>query len=144
MTDKITWHISPQTLKTDARANIMKRLIVEACPEVDPRDAGSFALILSCTNGVDFDAATARPALKTFKAALERVRDMDGAALWAFREDMPLQLWYAWISAYNDGQELFDTDPAELPTTALSDEQKAEAAQPDSPLAAPAQNSPAA
>lgn len=144
MTDKITWHISPQTLRTDLRAKALEKAILEACPDAEANDARTFTLILSCTSGVEFDATTARAALHTFKQFVATYQGMSPAEVWAYRMDMPLHLWYAWLSAFNDGQNLFDTDPAELPTSALTEEQRREAETPGSPLISPAPNSSAA
>jgi hypothetical protein len=136
MKDKITWRIIPQTLKTDARAKALERAILEDCPVEEVSRVRTFTLLLSCTKGIEFDTARARPALQSFKQFIEHdAVTMQGAELWNYCEDLHLNLWHAWISGFNDGQELFETDPAELPTSALTDAQKAELAQSDSPLA---------
>lgn len=135
MTDKITWHIVPQSLKTDFHAKSLERGILAECPSADLSEVRTFTLLMSCTTGLEFDAARARSALQEFKLFIEQdVVSMSSAALWERRLNMPLQIWTVWISAFNKGQELFDADPAELPTDVLTEDQKVEAATPGSPL----------
>jgi hypothetical protein len=135
MTDQISWNIAPQTLKTDSQARALERLILADCPGEDVKDVRTFTVMLSCTRGLDFNTTTARAALRTFKQFIEQgIKGMSGEALWEVRQEIPLPLWWAWIKGFNGGQELFDPDPAELPLDALTEDQKAEAETPGSPL----------
>lgn len=136
MKDKITWNIAPQTLKTDAQARALERAILADCPGEDTKDVRAFTVMLSCTRGLEFNTKTARPALQTFKQFIEHgVDGMSGEALWNARQEIWLPVWYAWIGGFNEGQQLFNTDPAEIPDDELTEAQKAELARRDSPLA---------
>lgn len=133
--DKITWHITPQSIKTDIRMKALARAIKLHSPEDHAVYVDRFAFLLSCTTGLDFDMTRARPALRAFKQFVERdAATASGEALWDCCAELPSDLWNAWVEAVNEGQHLFDTDPAELPLSALTDAQRAEAATPGSPL----------
>lgn len=74
-------------------------------------------------------------ALKAWKTLVDGHKQMDAARLWAAWCALPEAIISAWILAYSEAQTVWDRDPAWVPTEALKEAEKVEAANPDSPLA---------
>lgn len=134
---KIRWEIVPQSMAVDLEAIGLERMINEAIPDVPEEQKArlsEFAVIYSSTQCIEIDISTAKPAIRAFYAVWQKHDKMTPEQLWRWRVALPYQVWTAWQAAWNDAQSLFDTDPAELPTDALTLEQKAEAETTGSPL----------
>lgn len=142
MTHKIQWQIVPQSLATEVKAKALERAITEQCQPEDTGDLRTFTVMLSCTKGITFDESGARDWLKDFARFLKTWQRMDAGEVWSYRQELSFTLFGQWITETNDAQNPFGTDPAMLPESALTDEQKVEAATPGSPLTLPAPPSP--
>ena len=138
MTDKIKWHFAERTLFSDRQARLLEKGILDAC-QVDADDTNllsTFVCILTITERVEFPSDKARPSLKDLPAFLAGWPDMSPAAVWEyFNKRVARMVWVDWASAFTREQSLFLADPAELPFDVLTEEQRVEAADPNSPLA---------
>lgn len=134
---RISWNIAPQSLAVDLEASALERAIKTAIPDMPERQAErvqEFSIIYASTQCIEIETKTAKPVIKAFFAAWQKRDKMTPEQLWRWRVALPYSIWGAWQEAWQDSQSLFDTDPAELPTSALTIEQKAEAETTGTPL----------
>lgn len=144
---KTRWHFLEATIFTTRQAKKLNEAIRAAC-QIDPEDDATldnFTAFLPLTEGVDFPADKALPSLKAMPAFLAQWQDMSPADVWEFRvRKISHHVWIDWVENFTKRETLFEADPAELPESELTPEQKAEAALPGSPLTSPEPNSPGA
>jgi hypothetical protein len=136
---EIKWSIDMQSMYTDQHAKDLARSIREMCnvsPDVE-WTIDEYTMLLSTTENIEFDEQQAGRVLKPLQAMqvfLQIWRDEPIERIWEYRQRIPYALMNEWRKAWSAAQNLFLPDPAELPTEALTEAQKVEAATPGSPL----------
>lgn len=147
---QVTFHMRMPTLKSTRMvlktSEVFER--VGILPETNgeyPAKYGhesTFALLVSYTDSITFDLTDdSHQALKEFQAFSKKLSklnledDASVTGLWEARLDIHDQIISAWIAAYDTAHnENIINDPASLPEEALTDEQKEELVDPESPL----------
>jgi protein associated with RNAse G/E len=133
---KITWYISEVTPAVTRKAVNLQKSIRAACT-IEPDEVAmmvNFTYYLAATRAMDYPP-NARQSVRSLADFLSTWEDCAPAEVWQFYLDnIPHKLRNIWDEAFDEAQNLFETDTAELPDIALTDNQKAEAALPGSPL----------
>jgi len=134
---KLTWHISEVTPEVTRKASTLQKAIKAVCA-IETEDNNSltnFSYYLAATRQMDYPAK-ARSAVRNLAVFIDQWQKLDAMEVWRFHQEyLPHNLKQVWDEAFGEAQNLFDLDPVELPDDALTPEQKAEAAEPGSPLA---------
>lgn len=142
---KTIWHIQEGTLHTARKAQALRRAIEAACtvlPEDESRMI-NYTYFLANTTKIE-PPPTARASLRALAAFIPTWEDLAPAQVWEFyQKELSANVVLEWDSEFTKAQNPYDTDPAELPLDALSDEQKVEAATPGTPLTSPGKSLPA-
>jgi hypothetical protein len=135
---KIKWRFAEQTMFTDKQARRLKDAICESC-QVEAGEMAileNFTAFLSVTESVEFPVDKALASLKAMPAFLATWQDMSPSEVWEFRvKKISHPVWINWVNAFTRRDDLFEADESELPEDALTAEQRAQAADPTSPLA---------
>lgn len=127
---RLEWDISSQSIDADTQSDTIERGILatrEEWSEDDRKMVKEFATILSCTDGLKLKRKGGEhKSLPVFVEQVEKwnAKLLSFEELWAWRIKIPYRLYTVWIDAYLANQFLYEVDPAQLPTEALSDEQK--------------------
>jgi hypothetical protein len=136
----LEWDIDPQSLFTDAEAEAIEREILatrEIWKDEDKSMVTEIAYLLSCTRALKVVGAK-QPKPAVFRTITEIINVLTNrpnpADLFTWRLRLPYKVLFAWREAFNEAQDVFSVDPAQLPTSALNEAQKAEAADNKSPL----------
>lgn len=105
--------------------------------EADALD--TFAMVYSCTDDVRFYFdGKERSALVEFKRLWDALGEKPSVRqIEALRRGLPFALMTAWITAFNESQQLFDVPVEQKPLNQMTPEQREEALNPNSPLAEP-------
>ena len=139
---RVTFEISPASLFTDMRQDALKRRFEEELPKMSPEEreqVDQLIFWMSVTDDIQFNFnGREKKGLKFFKDGWERHEAMTTRELLDFWLKLPYEIRTAWITEAGDGQNLIEVDPAQLPTNRLTDAQKDELLDKDSPLAADA------
>lgn len=140
---RLTWYISEITPEVTRRALTLQKAIL-AVAEITPLDESrliNLSYFLAATRKMEYPDS-AKQSIRGLAAFLPIWRTLEISEVWRFsEEEIPDALRNLWKEAFESAQELFEIDPVEAPTDALTDEQKAEAATPGSPLTSPVSNS---
>lgn len=141
---RIEWKFLPFSPYTDARKTKLKALFdsITDLSEDERAKVDEFVNVLSATDDIvfRFDGKEKRP-LIDFATGWGRRDHMTARQLFDFMYRLGWAIYIKWVQAINAEQVPFEVDPAQMPTDALTDAQKAEAADPASPLDARASNS---
>lgn len=136
MDKHLTWTITEEALYHFRKADELAKAIL-ATGAVNPEDemrVYNFAHFLYCTTKMAYPAGV-RPSVKNLADFLTRWKSLSPAELWEYYiKEIPPSLVLEWQSAYSEAQNLFEPDAAELPLSALSDEERVEASRQGSPL----------
>jgi hypothetical protein len=136
MDKHITWTITEAALWHYRKADELAKAIL-ATGIVEPEDemrVRNFAHFLICTSKISYSDG-ARDSVKNLVDFLTRWQTLSPAELWDYYlKEIPPYLAVEWQSAFNRSQSLFAPDPAELPLSALSDEDRKRAETPGDPL----------
>lgn len=139
---RIRFEISPASLFTDMRQEALRLRFSEELPDLSPKEqeqVDQLAFWMSVTDDIQFTFdGREKKGLKFFKDGWERHEAMTCRELLDWWMKLAFEVRTAWITKAGDGQDLFEVDPAQLPTNALTPAQKAELDDKDSPLAADA------
>lgn len=143
---RVIWNVAAASPYTDMLGEKLKKRFEADVPELDGaklHEVNMMLNVLPLTESIEFNFdGKEKRWLCQFKANWEAVESMTTAQLGDFLYRLPYNIRTAWITAVNDGQVPFEVDPAQLPTDALTDEQKVEAATPGSPLTSPGSSGP--
>ena len=145
MTDepKLIWRISEVTPAVTRKAIALQKAIRAACT-IEPEDAAvmvNYTYYLAATKSLEYPAQ-ARQSVKNLAAFLPVWEDRSPVEVWQFYQDnISNKLRVAWDAAFDEAQNLFETNPVELPLSALTPEQRQEAETPGSPLTSNGSNS---
>jgi|GEM_PF-6527184 len=134
---RIEWRIMPSSPYTDAIKTKLDRLF-ESIPDLTADEKAlisDYSALLSLTEDIifKFDGREKR-LLTEFASGWGRREKMSARQLFDFLMRLSYVIRSAWFAACYAEQVPFEVDPAQMPTEALTDEQKAEAADPASPL----------
>lgn len=145
--ERLMIECQPQSLLTDIQAEEWEKKIVEALGDHFNEDHKSilmtFTVVLSCTRDVRFqEQGNESEFLRAFVTRLQKRAELAAAELWQWRLSMPHALWSCWFDQWEAAQQVFIPDPALLPGNMLDKTQQKDAADPATPLAAPANASP--
>lgn len=138
---RLEWDIASQSLDTDLQTEAIERGILAAVPDLteeNKKTVKEFATILSCTDDLKASwKGGEHKSLSAFVTMFEKwkANQLSYAELWKWRTKTPYRLISIWIDAYLANQSLYEVDPAQLPTEALSAEQKEQLKDKDSFLA---------
>lgn len=143
---RIEWNIEPASAYTDRlHEQLKQRCLGSEVVVGDDMRAIIERLLpaLAMTSGIEFhfDGREHR-ALVRFRDDWRRHQQMTTEQLNDFLFKLPYIIQSAWITAVNNNQVPFDVDPAQLPFSALTEDQQKDAADPSSPLALPGASSP--
>lgn len=142
---RLSWDIITQSWETDTVASKLQKAIEDAVElsQDEKSIVEEYCVFLSCTRGLHSHVNGTRPAapLVEFIAVLSDLDRLTPDNLWNFRKRAPNTLIAAWRAAFMANQNLFIIDPAQLPDEELTDEQREEAKDINSPLAVTALDS---
>lgn len=138
MSSDLKWQFDEANMYTSEQTEELQRAIQEtgAVKEKEEGMVYPFCVLLMHTRGLTFDSAKVQSeALKKLPNFLATWRELSPEQLWEYRrKHISHRLWNQWASDFANEGSLFATDPTVLPDAMLSDEQKAEANTPNSPL----------
>jgi hypothetical protein len=137
--NEIKWHVNCQTFYSDERAAQMRDRICEALSIEEKTSqwnmVNEFCFLLSVTEDVEFDPDRARQPLHEFQTLIDTWETRTPQDLYDYRlRRLPGALLNQWREAYMEGQNLFEPDPAVLPEAALTEAQREELKDVNSPL----------
>lgn len=125
---QLKWTVEPQCFETDIHAAELEREMLATRTEWTAKEkemVSQLSILLSCTTSVEI-VGTKKPATAVVKMT-EMINNRPPAdELVAWRFKLPYKLRDAWHSAWNEGQDLFSVDPAQLPSSELTEAQKAD------------------
>lgn len=134
--------IEPESLFSSQIAADIEKEVLAALDNPDGKQpmVRKFAVLLSCTSGVEVASERVKPAAKKALEATVRLFDpaLSAVQRWDLYQHVPYVVLSLWTSQFEDASNPFEPDPAALPMSALTDEQRAEAETPNSPLTSPA------
>lgn len=138
MSSDLKWQFDESNMYTSERAEELQRAIQESgvVKEKEKDMVYPFCVLLMHTRGVSFDPSKVQSnSLKKLPDFLANWKEMTPEQLWGYRrEHVSHRLWNQWANDFASEGSLFVTDPALLPDALLSDELKAQANTPHSPL----------
>lgn len=133
---KLIWRIAEVTPEVSRKATHLQKAIREAC-EIEPEDINSlinYSYYLAATGEMK-SPPNARASVRNLAAFIEKWEGLPPVEVWNFHQtQLPHKLRQVWDEAFDDAQNLFETDSAELPESGLTPVQREEAAKSGSPL----------
>lgn len=136
---RVIWGINAASPHTDMLHDKLKRRFEADLPDLDGekrQTVNQMLMTLSLTETIDFNFdGKEKRMLRQLKTNWEQVTQMTTEQLGDFLYRLPFAIRRAWVSAVNEEQVPFEVDPAQLPTSELSAEQREELKDPTSPLA---------
>ena len=145
--ERLVIECQPQSLMTDIEAEEWEKKILAAVgDDLKPEHKSilvTFTVVLSGTKNVRLEhPGDETEAVRVFVIMLQKRCEIPPVELWQWRLSMPHKLWSYWFDQWDAAQQLFVPDPALLPGNMLDKTQQKDAADPATPLAAPANASP--
>lgn len=135
---RVFFKLVPETQYTEGKRLALYNRIKAELPDFDTYDESAIyelSLIVSCTDTIEFTFnGHERMPLINFRAYWLDVPTQSAFDLVNGWLHLPSTIIKAWRREWNDAQEMFDVDPAELPSSMLTPAQKKEAEDPTSPL----------